>query len=1234
MPNDLFALQPKDLFEKSPPQDLFEQEQPRDLFLETSGKSSQLPASSPATTPQQKPPVAGPGPTSLNQEDEKEFLKQFKERNRRVEAAEPDPLGRKLSDDPDSPFQFFNAREEFLALRERGERLGDQFTHGSSPFKTPGHPTQFGFDDPSNRAVIINRITNRPATEQDFVEADKARKAAGLEVLPRPDRKRSIGATGSFGFDLTGIPEVGQRLLSAASAAGTEFVKGATLDIIDPAEIIPELKDLNTRFNQNIPVNEADPLFDKIVTRIQNNPNILAEIPARLVGELLSIGKISRGVTKLKGMPTTIKELMKNAAITGGIVGILRDPGERETAVQALGMRVKKGAETAVFFAGITGITAGVFKAVDIWRSGKPKALSTLREEMYKTFIDKRGLTRSPDTIKWTDNILDDLIEQKGGINKLNRLQIKGAVNKIKSFAESETGIPTNPPSIDPSVLTLPAPPPIKSPAVSSFITKAVEPLKSEAGRIPIENIVPGIETLGSVNLALERNKGRISRAFTRFSELDSPTTQAFINISEGDMELREKAAQAAIDLFLPIDPQVGTDIPGTDPVEFKFPDPVILEELYNHLQEPTKFPVPEGMSEIADRLRNIMKWSFKELNKLELTSDKDIAALENAVDNDLPIPDSLKPKLAVPKWPDNEIEALTKKARVLQLRLSATKDPDAALNYQSELATISARRDKLENVVYFHQISTKPGLHLRDRVVNRVISKKPKGLLGRKFATREDAQKEGFKTADLPTAVADVIYETNRSLMMDDFIKHINRNEDFAQRADLAPRDWVHIDKHKFPAGQFKKYHPAIADAVNEITYTSQKSDFGKAYDWVNTNAKMIGFYNPLFMTRFNITQGIRAGGLKTQTKLPTALRLWRAKGDTYNYLRRNGLFNNVFDLKPTMEDMTKGVMDQITGQKTLSKEFKRIAQKNLSPLVLARNTWKLLNEGTWKIDEVQRMATWLAMKDNPRLKRHYSDFEIIELVNDFHANYGKVPKASRQALNRVIFTPTYKISMARILGRMHREAPALWPSLLRHYAMKLAFTVGLPLAANEYLKSQGIDKRTKVEGYRFITSNPKSKKETVFSLSDPLLELTKIENRPFFRTIEFNLAAVPASTLNLIAGPVFRNKNDPEWKSTLDAFFKTGAPVVKELLLWQKDDLETYQKYMQGLGLAFIYKRNKRKLPEKEFRQTFLEALDLWVERKKLFPSGKLERRFVSEEKKLITIQEKKKKTKRGRP
>jgi hypothetical protein len=783
---------------------------------------------------------------------------------------------------------------------------------------------------------------------------------------------------------------------------------------------------------------------------------------------------------------------------------------------------------------------------------------------------------------------LSDIIRQQKPVKELSFTStVFGPAAKV-----------VDPPSANPEVLANPNPPAINSPAISNFLTKAAKPLMSESAAIPLESIVPAATELENVSLQLQRNKGAISRIFTRFSELDSPTTQAFINFSEGDIELREKSAQKAVDIFKDITPQE-------------------QEELYRHLQEPSTVPLPTHLSEVAEKAKDIKKWSFKEINKRSLDSEKDIELLEKVVDEDLPIPESLKKKLVMPEWPDNELEKLERLEAKYQTRLNSAKSDEAALEYQAQLNEIGARRDKLENIVYFHQISSKPGLQLRGLKERRTISKKPTRLLGRRFANREEAQAAGYQTASLPAAVADTIYETNRVIQTDEFIKHINRNEDFAQLANEAPSGWRIVDREKFPAGKPYKYHPSIADALEEITYTSTHSEIGRAYDWLNTKAKIIGFYNPLFMTRFNLSQGIRAAGIGHVKRLPEALEIYRTKGDIYNHLRRNGLFNNVFELKPMLQDLTNEILFKLEKQKDLSGRFKDVAIRELNPINLAGDLFKLLHEGTWKIDEVQRIATWLAMKDDPRLKRNYSDFEIIELANDFHANYGKVPKRTRQALNRGIFTPTYKISMGRVLGRMHREAPALWPSLLRHYAMKLLFGVFIGAAANEYLKSKNLDDRVEVNGYRMIIRNPKSKKETVYSISDPLLELTKIENRPLNRTVEYNLAAVPAALLTFIRGPWFKKK-DEDWKDVVNSYFKIGAPVIKELAQWEEDDKETFQQFMQGLGMAFIYKRNRTKLEEDHFRNNFLRALDVWIDRKTLFPKDEFRTIRVRKKKK----------------
>jgi hypothetical protein len=723
------------------------------------------------------------------------------------------------------------------------------------------------------------------------------------------------------------------------------------------------------------------------------------------------------------------------------------------------------------------------------------------------------------------------------------------------------------------------------TPATVTPTTPPVAPgvLAGEAGKISFEPIATGMEALEAAKLQAKSNVAAAKKVFTRFDQLAPETKQSFINISEGDIELREKAAQAAVEAT-------------------KDFDDATLEAVYDHLQEPSKHPLPPGTEDLKTSLQGLKKWSFKELNKPFLTSQKDVEALEKAVDSDLPIPVYLKPKLKVPKYPDNQIESLQVEKNLLQTKLNHTESEEARTDIENKIQQIDGRTRRLEEVEYFHQVTTpQPGIKgkvVRHRT-SKAISRKPYRVLGREFATRRDALEAGYQVENLPTAIADIIYETNRVMHMDEFIKSINRNPEFSEKANLAPKDWVSVDERLFPAGKYRKYHPAMGDALKEITYTSNKKELTRLYDKINTIGKIIGFYNPIFMTRYNVSQGMRAAGFTWARAMPEAIRTWREKGDTYNYLRRNGLFNNVFDLKPAMTDITSQLRASIE-KAPVSEQFKAVARENLNPLKLAHNIWKFLNEGTWKIDEAQRIATWLLLKDKPRLKKHYSDFEIIELANDFHANYGKVPKATREQLNRAIFTPTYKVSMARIVGRMHTEPKALWPSLIRHYAMKVMFNKFLPMALAAYYGYKKLDRRAAVEGYRLITKGPKGK-ETVYSISDPLLEGTKVLNRPYNRTIEYNLAAVPAALVTILRGPLFQSK-DPDWKETVNAFFKTGAPVVKELMLWQEKDKEGFQKFMQALGLAFIYKRNRTKLPKESVMVSLAKALSLWGDWKKV--------------------------------
>lgn len=745
---------------------------------------------------------------------------------------------------------------------------------------------------------------------------------------------------------------------------------------------------------------------------------------------------------------------------------------------------------------------------------------------------------------------------------------------------------------------------------------------EDETGAVPLEPLVKGLEALESAKVQTEKALDIINRMFTRHVGLDEQSRQAFINLEEGQTVLRRQAAKiSAKDYF-------------TDPVTGKIMSRAKQDALYKHLQEPELFAAPEGTKELADRLHQLSKWSFIEINNTYLNTKKDKALLRKVVLNGLPIPDSLIPKLKLQRFPDTAIKRLQEQRNKIIFRLQELQSTDEELlvdiepslnpeleeQLLTEINQIDEQINRLETVVYFHQITDpiKPFKKVVGRRTFKSLSKNPRAFLGRKYATRQDAIEAGRVVAPLDTAVADTIYETNKTIQTDHFIKAINRNPDFSARSDVAPDDWVSIDERLMPSGKFRKYNPAVARAIEELTYAGPNDPYLRAMDRLNSSMKVIGFYNPIFMARFNVSQGIRAVGPAWVTNIlpkvkidkhgvsfavPDAIRIWQEKGAAYDYLAKNGLFNNVFDIKPAMEDIMQQVRDVVNTTKT-SEKYKRIALNQLkSPQTIAYNTWKTLNESTWKIDEVQRINTWLLMQNNPRLKRHYSDFEIIELANDFHANYGKIPKVTRKFLNRAIFTPSYKVSMARIVGRMHREPKQLWPALMRHYLMKIMFNKFLPLAVNYYLNWKGVNARTRVEGYRLIVQGLKGKKETVFSISDPLLEGTKVLNRPFNRTMEYNAAALPAALLTFARGPLFRDK-DADWKDKVNSFFKVGAPVLRELDAWEKKDLETYQKFMSLLGLAFVYHRNKTEFPEEAPGKALLKAMDLWFEWDKVKP------------------------------
>jgi len=319
---------------------------------------------------------------------------------------------------------------------------------------------------------------------------------------------------------------------------------------------------------------------------------------------------------------------------------------------------------------------------------------------------------------------------------------------------------------------------------------------------------------------------------------------------------------------------------------------------------------------------------------------------------------------------------------------------------------------------------------------------------------------------------------------------------------------------------------------------------------------------------------------------------------------LRKAGVFNNTISMQPSVEAITRDMLAKIEhtrGRRVADWLGERVfgSKAYLNPMNALRDLRRLNDLTTWNIDEVLRISTFLSLKEGYRealpgrlAKKGLSDLEMAELANDFLANYGKVPRQTRRWLNRFIFTPTYRISMARMLAKMWASPKKFWPQLMRHYAWKLFVTFVLPGLTAVWLYGRKWDEGKGEKGYRVVITTGKGK-QTAISLSDPLLEGAKISQRPFFQTLEYNLAAVPNMMLNVFRGPKFKNERDK-----FGHIFKLGTPFWRDVVQMTDEDKGTAEKILTTLGVAYVYKRRAQKGDDDKAVESLAKALSIWTD------------------------------------
>lgn len=701
---------------------------------------------------------------------------------------------------------------------------------------------------------------------------------------------------------------------------------------------------------------------------------------------------------------------------------------------------------------------------------------------------------------------------------------------------------------------------------------------------VPSEPVVPGpeVETsdpITGVDLTSLTNTGpqvrttlsNLNRIFTTFTSLDSDVRRALVEFREQIAYLPQKAAEHVRELFR------GLTSPERRAIQLSD-------------DNPGKYPA----SDLPAHLRLIAEQVIAD-NADALATHQQMGHLTEG------------------GWPGGRIQQEQRDIAKLQKE----RAKEVAENSPAELIAeiddeIQRRRDvieELETLGYVHRITRQPGLATRiyNRVIGRQRSRKitqrpPTLYKQRRFFTIEEAEEAGFEVADLAVSHADMLAQTWVAKANHNLIEAINKNPDLSLPADEAPADWVRIHRDMMPAAQGRAYSPPIADAIKELTWTGDTNVLWRKYDKINFAMKIINFYKATIMAKNDLFQGWRAGGLKFFYRIPRAIKIWLEQGEMYHALRKGGLFNRVFSHDPAAAELIQDILDEV--ELSQGKKIAKWLKRYLNPLKPIESLNRLNTKTTWNMDEVLRVAAWDAIHDGRFAKEFgMTEFELVELTNDFMANYGKVPRATRQILNRFFFTPTYRISMKRMLGNMFRQPKKFWPQLLRHYGYKLFVWYIMPKLVGLMVAGRSKDAYPE-RGYRIVVRDPKNPgREIVFSLSDPLLEEAKMLGQPLPDYVLYQLSAGINAIIAFTRGPKFAGSTDP-----FGGIFKLGTPFWSDLELMASEDRSSAEKIIQALGLAYVYTRRKKKGDEKNALEQFGIAISFWADWKE--QKGALER------------------------
>jgi hypothetical protein len=184
----------------------------------------------------------------------------------------------------------------------------------------------------------------------------------------------------------------------------------------------------------------------------------------------------------------------------------------------------------------------------------------------------------------------------------------------------------------------------------------------------------------------------------------------------------------------------------------------------------------------------------------------------------------------------------------------------------------------------------------------------------------------------------------------------------------------------------------------------------------------KMATFFKPWYMPTNDIVQALTLGGALLHPYAHT-----RGLIDAFTDLRtRNAVYQRLSELAgfsqphgnnvETLRDINKRIKNGTISESEVYSFFHdRIKSaglnvKDFKPVKAYDSLMSMVWDLAWTGDQLIRLSTYNGLK-----RRGYSDEAAAKHTARAHADYADVPVAARRASNKVVYTPTYTISMIK---------------------------------------------------------------------------------------------------------------------------------------------------------------------------------------------------------------------------